>query len=589
MDLQVSENIVLVVPSNRISPIGRYAAFLVGAVMVLAVTSVTNAEVTGVTGGGQSHANIQPSLAVNYIIALQGTFPSRNITGGGSNLEALNGGEPFIGEVSMFGGNFAPRGWAFCDGQLLAISQNDALFAILGTTFGGDGRTTFGLPGPRGRTPIGPGTGPGLTPRTQGQRSGSETATVSIAQMPSHNHTLPYPVNGAQNAGGNQGHDNMQPFLGLNPIIALEGLFPPRNLTDGGDGGPINAASSEPFIGDLTYFAGNFAPRGWAFADGQLLGISSYTALFSILGTTYGGDGRTIFGLPDLRGRTPIGVGSGPGLTPRTLGQRLGEEAPALDVTEIPSHDHDPPPSNIMLGDTGGSQPHANMEPSLGLNYIIALQGVYPSRNLTDGDDGGGIALAGADPFVGEISLFAGNFAPRGWAFCDGQLLPIPSNDALFSLLGTTYGGDGRTTFGLPDLRGRAAVHAGTGPGLSRWRLGEKGGVEAVTLNLNQLPSHNHVVDPGPSDFGDTDIDWDIDSKDLDTFTGHFGMTGPPGMLAGDFDGDGDVDLDDFAAMRKGFGFGVPPAAPAATPAPEPATLGLLAIGGLAVLFRRRK
>ena len=102
-----------------------------------------------------------------------------------------------------------------------------------------------------------------------------------------------------------------------------------------------------------------------------------------------------------------------------------------------------------------------------------------------------------ADPFIGQIVMFGGNFAPRGWAFCDGQLLAISSNNALFSILGTTYGGDGRTSFGLPDLRGRSPVHAGsgTGAGLTQRRLGQRGGVETTTLALNNLPSHNHTGD----------------------------------------------------------------------------------------------
>lgn len=99
-----------------------------------------------------------------------------------------------------------------------------------------------------------------------------------------------------------------------------------------------------------------------------------------------------------------------------------------------------------------------------------------------------------SEPFVGEIRMFAGNFAPRGWAFCDGQLMAISQNDALFSLLGTIYGGDGRTTFGLPDLRGRLPMHAGHGPGLSERRLGSKGGAEHVTLTVNQMPSHTHPL-----------------------------------------------------------------------------------------------
>lgn len=90
--------------------------------------------------------------------------------------------------------------------------------------------------------------------------------------------------------------------------------------------------------------------------------------------------------------------------------------------------------------------------------------------------------------------MFAGNFAPRGWAFCNGDLLAVSANDALFSLLGTIYGGDGRTTFGLPDMRGRIPLHEGTGPGLSPRRLGSKGGAETVTLTTNQIPSHNHPM-----------------------------------------------------------------------------------------------
>lgn len=104
-----------------------------------------------------------------------------------------------------------------------------------------------------------------------------------------------------------------------------------------------------------------------------------------------------------------------------------------------------------------------------------------------------------SEPFVGEIRMFAGNFAPRGWAFCDGQLLAVSQNDALFSLLGTIYGGDGRTTFGLPDLRGRIPIHSGHGPGLSERRLGAKGGAEKVTLTVNQMPSHGHPLQASTS------------------------------------------------------------------------------------------
>ncbi|KAB8153509.1 phage tail protein [Kordia sp. TARA_039_SRF] len=98
------------------------------------------------------------------------------------------------------------------------------------------------------------------------------------------------------------------------------------------------------------------------------------------------------------------------------------------------------------------------------------------------------------NPFLAQIVMFAGNFAPRGWALCEGQLLPISQNQALFSLLGTTYGGDGRTTFALPDLRGRSPIQQGHGPGLSDIKLGQRGGIETKTLTLMELPNHFHTV-----------------------------------------------------------------------------------------------
>ena len=112
-----------------------------------------------------------------------------------------------------------------------------------------------------------------------------------------------------------------------------------------------------------------------------------------------------------------------------------------------------------------------------------------------------------SEPFLGQITVFGFNFPPRGWAQCDGQLLPIAQNQALFSLLGTIYGGDGRTTFALPDLRGRAALHMGAGPGLTSRNIGQKSGAETNTLTVNQLPSHTHTfAPPSNSGSGDTDV-----------------------------------------------------------------------------------
>lgn len=167
--------------------------------------------------------------------------------------------QPFVGEIKMFAGNFAPRSYAFCDGQLLAISQNDALFSLLGTIYGGDGRTTFGLPDLRGRTPIHYGSGPGLTPRQIGNSGGSERVALTTNQLPSHNHGGAVGADDSANAtspGGNtlantstpayvpgglqamnpttangagQQHDNMMPFQAIHFIIALFGVYPSRN------------------------------------------------------------------------------------------------------------------------------------------------------------------------------------------------------------------------------------------------------------------------------------------------------------------------------------------------------------------------
>jgi microcystin-dependent protein len=136
---------------------------------------------------------------------------------------------------------------------------------------------------------------------------------------------------------------------------------------------------------------------------------------------------------------------------------------------------------DIVTGNTGGASSVNNMMPYLTLNYCIALNGIYPSRNISD-------------PFLGTIGLFGFDFTPRGWAQCNGQILAISANSALFSLIGTTYGGDGSTTFALPDLRGRVAIHEGTGAGLTNRSIGERAGSETNTLTTSNLPSHNHSI-----------------------------------------------------------------------------------------------
>ena len=179
--------------------------------------------------------------------------------------------DPFLGEIRMVGFNFAPRGWAQCQGQLMAISQNTALFSLLGTMYGGDGRVTFGLPDFQGRSPVGMGQGPGLSPIDQGEKAGTENVTLTVVNMPTHNHptmvqvagapsspvntpsasnsvlgasgagqgqaaiwstelTSPVQMSGVQAglAGGNQPFPTRNPYLGINFCIAVEGIFPSR-------------------------------------------------------------------------------------------------------------------------------------------------------------------------------------------------------------------------------------------------------------------------------------------------------------------------------------------------------------------------
>ena len=171
---------------------------------------------------------------------------------------------------------------------------------------------------------------------------------------------------------------------------------------------------SQPFIAEIRMFGGSFAPRGNALCNGQILSISQNTALFSLLGTTYGGNGVTTFGLPDLQGRAPMHIGQGPGLTPRSRGEQSGTPTVTLTQTQMPLHNHniaatsaasavnDPTNNNFGSGGrgrpafysaaatsvpmqptgvNGSGQPHNNMQPNLAITFIIALQGIYPARN----------------------------------------------------------------------------------------------------------------------------------------------------------------------------------------------------------------
>jgi len=241
---------------------------------------------------------------------------------------------PFIGEIRVFGFNFAPVWWLPCDGRLLPISENQELFSLLGATFGGDGTTNFAVPDLRGM---------------------------------------------------------IAPFEPLTFCIAAQGVYPVADPA-----GPATAG----YVGEIRMFGFNFAPWGWTSCDGRLVPIGEDQGLFSLIGAAFGGNGMTNFALPDLR---------------------------------------------------------SMVAPFKPLTFGIAMHGAWPPRETPEYPD------SASDAFIGEVRMFGFNYAPSGWALCDGRLLPIMpagmriNNHGLFSLLGTTFGGDGTTNFAVPDLRGAVA------------------------------------------------------------------------------------------------------------------------------------
>ena len=305
-----------------------------------------------------------------------------------------------LGEIGTFAGNFVPAGVS-PSGQLLSINQNTAIFSLLGINYGGNGQSNFALPNLNGTTMVGTGQGPGLSPETIGEQSGSSTVTLHYGQTPANN-LNPF--------GQSQSFDNRQPSLGITYEIATLGVFP----TPGGGGTPLDT------LGMIMAFAGTFDAGGYMACDGRLLSIAQNDALFNLLGTTYGGDGVTTFALPDLRGRNIIGASAAD-----PIGTVVGHDNVTLTNAQTPS------------GPGPAAAPFDNRQPSLAMEYLIALQGIFPSQPPFSG------LPDGTTPFLGQIVSFAGTFVPGGWALCDGSLLQINQNQALFALLGTTYGGNG--------------------------------------------------------------------------------------------------------------------------------------------------
>jgi predicted outer membrane repeat protein len=361
---------------------------------------------------GYGAANSQPSLAMNYIICVNGQFPQPD-----SALSDEDG--PFVGEVRAFGGNLVPENWMPCRGALLPVAQYRPLFTLLSTTYGGDGIRTFGLPDLSGRTVVGSGQGNGLTNREVGAAFGNNT--ISLNSVDDY-------ITARQ-----RGAENTQPSLPMSYRIAEKG-------------------SSPEAVGQVRLFACNsqFFTLGRQ-PDGTQLSPSTSNPLFSQLGNAYGGDGKTKFSLPDLRGRTIVGSGPGP-LSQQTLGKYVGSE-------------------KVRLGATGD---FANVQPSLVMNYMIAVDGLFQQAD-------------GSSPMIGEVRAYSGTKTPSGWVPCDGRTLPLQPNVALYSVIGTNFGGNGSSNFAVPDLRGRVLVGAGSGI-QGDFNVGETFGTEKGQYLRNYIP-----------------------------------------------------------------------------------------------------
>jgi len=419
---------------------------------------------TGVTGQGVSFENRQPTLAVRYIIALQGIFPNE-AQGTPSGDQPPDRSTPFLGEIRAISFNFAPKGWVFCEGQLLPINQNQGLFSLLQTTYGGNGQTNFALPDLRNRIVIGAGQGPGLPDYPLGTVVGSNTATLAESNLPAHTHTV---GNGnTASAGNGAPFDNRQPSMALHFLIAADGQ--------------ILIAPWSP------------EPMGWAHCDGRLVPRIGYTLLFNSIANLYGGDGVTDFALPDTRGRVVLGDDTTTQINSWPQARTVGSNDGLLTLTDMPAHTHTL--SSGVTGSTGGAGNTAsNYQPSIVMHWLLAADGIFPSPTSA-GDSP--MSMMSTMWLVGELRLMAGSTAAGlgGGDFrkLDGTLYPVnaPENNALFNLIGTTYGGDGQQNFAVPDLRSLATMCVG--PSLP---LASFAGFQTFLLSVPNLAAHSHALVP---------------------------------------------------------------------------------------------
>lgn len=408
----------------------------------------------------------QPSLAVTEVMQSNGT----------PDAGAM------LGTIRDFAGAYVPMGMVAADGGGYSVAGSAGLAAVLGSSWGGDGVTTFATPDTDARTVIGAGSR--LANWVYGQSYGAAEVALTQANLP------------ASLGGTGQPLDDMQPSLATRYVINLSGSFP----SVGGTG-----LADLQNIGLVFKWAGGALPDPGQYAEcaGQLLQINQNPALFAILGTTFGGNGQTTFGLPDLRGRVIVGTGNG-----HFEGESGGLDNVTLTNNQGPTE----------MG--GGGQPFVNSEPYLYMTYLIATNGTTPSASA----DTTTIATA----MTGEIVAFAGYYAPQGFVKCQGQLLAIASYPDLYAQIGTAYGGNGITNFAVPDLRGRVLLGAGDGIA-----VGETLGGETATVTLDHIPGLTLTGGSGAETLyggnGDDTLDGAAASDIIRSWGGNDHLTGGTG------------------------------------------------------------
>ncbi|MBX7208624.1 MAG: tail fiber protein [Verrucomicrobiaceae bacterium] len=412
---------------------------------------------TGPTGGGLAADARAPTLSTTWAICTQGIYPTFGAgpLGGGTDFA-------YFGEIRCMGfettnPSFTSM-WTPCDGRLLSRTTYSNLFALIGTTFGaGDGSTTFAVPDLRGRIPVGQ---DGAT-LPMGTTGGTESVTLGVTNLPSHKHTITGGDTGL--TGGGQAYNHQQPYLVLNFAMQNSGSF----------------GSTMTWI---RLFAFGNTPDGFFPCTGGTASTALYSALNALIFNTFGGDGFATFGIPDLRGRSPVGKGTGPSMTPRTIGVSGGSSTHTMTESEMPAHHHSLTSGNT--GDTGGSAAIDQMDQFLPLTHGIANVGMF--------------LFSDDSPALGEMRWYARSNVPAGYLQCDGASLSTSTEASLFSVLSNVFGGNGTSNFNAPDFRGRFVGGTGTGTGLGTYALGQYSGAESLVLSANELPSHTHSLVTAP-------------------------------------------------------------------------------------------